>query len=80
MKVIEILNLNKELLKNFRQAGIRIEDVEYIELYKEYQSLYNKGEKTTYIVSVLADKYDISERTVYDIIKRFKSDSNLIAV
>ena len=72
MKVIEILNLNKELLKNFRQAGIRIEDVEYIELYKEYQSLYNKGEKTTYIVSVLADKYDISERTVYDIIKRFK--------
>lgn len=37
MKVIEILNLNKELLKNFRQAGIRIEDVEYIELYKEYQ-------------------------------------------
>ena len=80
MEVIEILNLNKELLKNFRQAGIRIEDVEYIELYKEYQSLYNKGEKTTYIVSVLADKYDISERTVYDIIKRFKSDCNLIAV
>lgn len=80
MKVIEILNLNKELRKNFRQAGIRIEDVEYIELYKEYQSLYNKGEKTTYIVSVLADKYDISERTVYDIIKRFKTDCNLLAV
>lgn len=80
MKVIEILNLNKELLKNFRQAGIRIEDVEYIELYKEYQSLYNKGEKTTYIVSVLANKYDISERTVYDIIRRFKSDCNLLAV
>lgn len=80
MKVIEILNLNKELLKNFRQAGIRIEDVEYIELYKEYQSLYNNGEKTTYIVSVLADKYDISERPVYDIIRRFKSDCNLLAV
>lgn len=80
MKVIEILNLNKELLKNFRQAGIRIEDVEYIELYKEYQSLYNQGEKTTYIVSFLADKYDISERTVYDIIKRFKTDCNLLAV
>lgn len=80
MKVIEILNLNKELLKNFQQAGIRIEDVEYIELYKEYQNLYNQGEKTTYIVSVLSDKYDISERTVYDIIKRFKTDCNLLAV
>ncbi len=80
MKVIEILNLNKELLKNFQQAGIRIEDVEYIELFKEYQCLYNHGEKTTYIVSVLSDKYNISERTVYDIIKRFKTDCNLLAV
>ena len=25
MKVIEILNLNKELLKNFQKAGIRME-------------------------------------------------------
>lgn len=80
MKVIEILNLNKELLKNFRQAGIRIEDVEYIELYKEYHTLFNRGEKVSYIVTILADKYDVSERTVYDIIKRFKSDCNLLAV
>lgn len=80
MKVIEILNLNKELLKNFQQAGIRIEDVEYIELYKEYHTLFNRGEKVSYIVTILADKYDVSERTVYDIIKRFKSDCNLLAV
>ena len=33
MKVIEILNLNKELLKNFQKAGIRLDDVEYIDLY-----------------------------------------------
>lgn len=80
MKVIEILNLNKELLKNFRQAGIRIEDVEYIDLYKEYQNLYNHGEKVSYIVTILADKYDISKRKVYDLIKRFKSDCNSLAV
>ena len=32
MKVFEILNFNREPLKRLQQAGIRIEDVEYIDL------------------------------------------------
>ena len=80
MKVIEILNLNKELLKNFQKAGIRMDDVEYIDLFNEYRALQAKGEKVSYIVAVLATKYDVSERKVYDLIRRFKSDCNLLAV
>lgn len=80
MKVIEILNLNKELLKKFQIAGIRMEDVEYIDLFNEYLALVTQGEKVSYIVATLADKYTISERKVYDLIRRFKSDCNLSAV
>ena len=80
MKVIEILNLNKELLKKFQTAGIRMEDVEYIDLFNEYLALVTQGEKGSYIVATLADKYTISERKVYDLIRRFKSDCNLSAV
>ena len=80
MKVIEILNLNKELLKKFQIAGIRMEDVEYIDLFNEYLALVTQGEKVSYIVATLADKYTISERKVYDLIRRFKSDCNLLAV
>ena len=80
MKVIEILNLNKELLKKFQNAGIRMEDVEYIDLFNEYLALVTQGEKVSYIVATLADKYTISERKVYDLIRRFKSDCNLSAV
>lgn len=80
MKVIEILNLNKELLKNFQKAGIRMDDVQYIDLFNEYLALVTQGEKVSYIVATLADKYTISERKVYDLIKRFKSDCNLLAV
>lgn len=80
MKVIEILNLNKELLKKFQTAGIRMEDVEYIDLFNEYLALVTQGEKVSYIVATLADKYAVSERKVYDLIKRFKSDCNLLAV
>lgn len=80
MKVIEILNLNKELLQNIRKAGIRLEDVEYIGLYNEYRKLIAQGEKVSYIVAVLATEYGISERTVYGLVKRFKADCNLLAV
>lgn len=80
MKVIEILNLNKELLKNFQKAGIRMDDVQYIDLFNEYRVLLTQGEKVSYIVAILATKYNISERKVYDLIRRFKSDCNLLAV
>ena len=35
MKVIEILKLNRELLKTCHYMGIRPDDVQYIELYNE---------------------------------------------
>ena len=72
--------MNKELLKKFQTAGIRMEDVQYIDLFNEYLALVTQGEKVSYIVATLADKYTISERKVYDLIKRFKSDCNLLAV
>ena len=80
MKVIEILNLNKELLKKFQTAGIRMEDVQYIDLFNEYLALVTQGETVSYCVATLADTYTISDRKVYDRIKRFKSDCNLLAV
>ena len=39
MKVIEILKLNRELLKFCRNAGIRLDDVRYIDLFNDYNRL-----------------------------------------
>lgn len=80
MKIFEIVKINRELLINIHTAGVRIEDAEYIDLFAEYQNLFNKGEKVSYIVAVLADKYAVSERKVYGLIKHFQSDCNLFAV
>ena len=57
-----------------------MEDVQYIDLFNEYLALVTQDEKVSYIVATLADKYTISEHKVYDLIKRFKSDCNLLAV
>ena len=75
MKVIEILKLNRELLKFCCDAGIRLDDIRYI----DYNRLLADGEKITYIVAALAEKYGVCERTVYDLIRRFKADCNLLA-
>ena len=71
MKVFEILNFNREPLKRLQQAGIRIEDVEYIDLYNDYRMMLCGGEKVSYIVATLADRYHVSERKVYMLIKRY---------
>ena len=78
MTIIEILNLNKDLLKTFQKVGIRLDDVQYIDLYNEYRKMVADGEKVSYIVATLASKCDVSERKVYDLIRRFKTDCNLL--
>lgn len=80
MKIIEIVKINRELLKNLHTAGVRMEDAEYINLYADYHKLKENGEKVSYIVAVLSDRYSVSERTVYSLIKRFSSECNLFAV
>lgn len=80
MKVIELLNFNRELLKKLQAAGIRLEDARYIDLYMDYMRLLNQGEKVSYVVAVLSEKYCVSERKVYALVKRFQSDCNSLAV
>lgn len=74
MKVIEILNFNRELLKRLQASGIRLEDTQYIDLYTDYTHLLNQGEKVSYAVAVLSEKYSVSERKIYSLIKRFQND------
>lgn len=80
MKVIEILNFNRELLKRLQAAGIRLEDASYIDLYTDYTRLLDQGEKVSYVVAVLYEKYSVSERKVYALVKRFQSDCKIFAV
>lgn len=80
MKVIEILKLNRGVFEACRDIGIRLEDVKYIDLYCDYNRLRANGEKVSYIVAVLAEKYGVCERKVYALIKRLRADCDLGAV
>lgn len=74
MKIYELLNFNRELLERLSSAGIKPDDYKYADLYADYERLDRKGEKKTYIVACLAEKYSISERQVYLVLGRMEKD------
>lgn len=80
MKVIDVLRFNRELLEKISRAGIRLDDIRYIDLFSDYMAMKSQGEKITYIVSILAFRYSISERKVYSLIKHLQNDCNSDAV
>lgn len=80
MKIIEVLKFNRELIKKLKIAGIRLEDEEFVDLYTDYTNLLKSGEKVSYIVALLSERSAVSERKVYTLIKRFKSDCKPLAV
>lgn len=80
MTLFEALKFNRGPLEMLIRLGIKQDDVRYINLYSEYETMKAQGEKTTYTVAFLAQKYSVSERKVYDIIKRFGKHCTLGAV
>lgn len=80
MTIFEILQFNRELLDRIRNSGIRLEDTEYIDLFVDFNRMVATGDKVTYAVACLATNYNISERKVYSLIKRFQRDCNSGAV
>lgn len=80
MTLFEILNFNRELLKRLISVGFRPDDRQYLELYRDYVQMRREGDKVTYIVSVLSERYSVSERKIYSIIKHLETDCTSGAV
>jgi predicted transcriptional regulator len=74
MKIYELINFNRELLEKIHTAGIRPDDYKYADLYTEYRTLIASGEKVTYAVMMLAARYGISERQVYNLLGKFNRE------
>lgn len=54
--------------------GINPSDHKYVELFEDYRNALKRGEKISYIVAVLAERYSVSERNIYGIVKRLGND------
>lgn len=68
--VAELLYLNERYFQLLHENGVRIEDVQYLDMYRDYKRLSADGLKQSYIVAHLSTEYDIPERTIYRVIAR----------
>ena len=55
-------------------------DCEYLPLYEEYVRLVDEGAKRSMAVVYLSEKYRVSERRVWYLVKKFGCECNLDAV
>lgn len=76
MKVIELLKICEIPMKGMLEMCIKLEDCHYISLYDEFAEM-KKFYKVSYCVAVLAEKYRISERKVYKLLKKFGMEYSL---
>ena len=80
MKIFEILSFNREILDRLDSLGIHPNDHKHLNLYNDYRAMKARAEKVTYIVAILAERYAMSERKVYDLIARLGKDCTERAV
>lgn len=70
--VYDIVKANANVLHQLTSAGASAEDYKNIPLYEEFVRLTRDGLKTTYVVIHLCQEYELSERSVWRIIERFR--------
>lgn len=69
----ELVEFNKELFQKMKQAGVKIEDYKYCDLYRDYVELSRTEHSRKVVFLTLAQRYNISDRQVYNIINRLQA-------
>ncbi|MBW4733916.1 MULTISPECIES: hypothetical protein [Prevotella] len=74
MIVAEFLEKYEAVVKFMNDNHILARDVEFVPLFNKAKEMIARGEKVAYVTSVLSDEYNITDRTVYALIKRLGAD------
>ena len=80
MTVYDIVSLNRELLKRLHKNGIKVGDYKWLDLYNDYLQMKADGDKTSYIVATLSNKYKVCERQVFKVVKMMSQNCQKRAV
>lgn len=69
----EIIEFNKELLQKLKEAGVKLDDYRYCDLYRDYMEMSRTERNRKVVFLTLAQRYGISDRQVYNIVNHMKS-------
>ena len=69
----DLIDFNKELLQRLKQAGIRLDDYKYCDIYRDYIEMSRTERSRKVIFLTLAQRYHISDRQVYNIVSHMQT-------
>ena len=69
----EIVEFNRELLQRLKEAGVKLEDYRYCDLYRDYMEMLRTERNRKVVFLTLAERYGISDRQVYNIVNHMKA-------
>ena len=70
MKAIDILSLAEGIITTLDRNDIKTADVRYVQMYRDWQRMREEGHKWDWIMYWLGKEYDLSETSVWRILKR----------
>ena len=74
MTTYQLLRANESLLRIIADNKINITDVANLEIFTQFMKMKEEGHKVGYITIYLADKYGMTDRAIYKIIKRLNRE------
>ena len=74
MKRYDILKLNSQVLEFFLRNKISLSEVRNIKVFEDFVDLCNHGNKVEYAANIVSKRYGITQRSVYNIARRMRSD------
>lgn len=77
MTVYEFIKTHRGTIEQMDRILTSLEDCTSVDLYEDYMKMKTMRYKMAYIAQHLADKYGISERKVFRIVKRLSEDVTL---
>lgn len=72
MRIVELIKFSRSILETLSDFDINTSDVRFIDMYADYEAMKGRGEKVTYIVEVLSERYGVSVAKVYRVLRKFR--------
>ena len=73
MKRIELVQFNKEFLQRLKEAGVKLDDYKYCELYQRYQELSILYKSRKEVILTLTQEFNLTDRQIYNILKHLET-------
>ena len=74
MKAIDILSLAEGIITTLDRNDIKTADVRYVQMYRDWQRMREEGHKWDWIMYWLGKEYELSEASVWRILKRMDKE------